>query len=146
MSNKITQITSMGGRVASYRKAKSLSQQELADIVGVSRGYIGDIERDRSDPSSNFLTLLTSKMDVSADWILTGEGEMLKENHANLVLIDTKRLTLAIETVEEGLEVAHRVMQPDKKAQLILAVYELFKSQAKSDKKSMLSLVQQIAA
>jgi transcriptional regulator with XRE-family HTH domain len=81
MSNKKTQFTTTGSRVAEYRKIKDLSQQELADILGVSRGYIGDIERDRSDPSSNFLTLFASKLNVSADWILTGEGEMEKGKH-----------------------------------------------------------------
>lgn len=79
MSNELTQITSTGSRIALFRTEKHLSQQKLADVLGVSRGYIGDIERDRSEPSSNFLTLLASKMDVSIDWILTGKGKMLKK-------------------------------------------------------------------
>jgi transcriptional regulator with XRE-family HTH domain len=78
MLNKITQITSQGSRVALCRKEKNLSQQEFADILNVSRGYIGDIERNRSEPSSNFLTLLSSNLNVSIDWVLTGEGEMYR--------------------------------------------------------------------
>ncbi len=78
MSKEITQITSSGDRVSLFRKDKKLSQQELADAIGVSRGYIGDIERNRSEPSSNFLTLLASKLNVSVDWLLTGEGEMYR--------------------------------------------------------------------
>jgi transcriptional regulator with XRE-family HTH domain len=78
MSKEITQITSSGERVILFRKDKKLSQQELADIIGVSRGYIGDIERNRSEPSSNFLTLLASKLNISVDWLLTGEGEMYR--------------------------------------------------------------------
>jgi transcriptional regulator with XRE-family HTH domain len=76
MSKEITQITSSGERVILFRNDKNLSQQELADSIGVSRGYIGDIERNRSEPSSNFLTLLASKFNVSVDWLLTGRGEM----------------------------------------------------------------------
>ena len=83
MSNKLRQCTSPGVRVIFFREQKKLSQQELADFLGVSRGYIGDIERDRSAPSFNFLTLLASKMDVSIDWILTGEGEMLRGKKPN---------------------------------------------------------------
>lgn len=153
-SNKMTLIVSTGERVAAYRKDKRLSQQELADLLGVSRGYVGNIESGRNEPSSSFLMLLASKLNISADWILTGEGEMLK-GKANAIkpsaALDSERLTLAIETVEEGLEVTHRVMKPDKKAELIMAVYDLFKNQdrdrdAKQTKQSMLKLVQSIAA
>lgn len=80
MSKEITQITSSGERVTLFRKDKKLSQQELADAIGVSRGYIGDIERNRSEPSSNFLTLLASKLNISVDWLLTGEGEMYRQS------------------------------------------------------------------
>ena len=81
MSKEITQITSSGERVIMFRKDKKLSQQELADAIGVSRGYIGDIERNRSEPSSNFLTLLASKLGVSVDWLLTGEGDMYRQTN-----------------------------------------------------------------
>ncbi|MDD5271125.1 MAG: helix-turn-helix domain-containing protein, partial [Methylovulum sp.] len=78
MSNTTMQFTSTGKRIAFLRKEKSLSQQGFADFLGVSRSYLADIERERSEPSSNFLVQLTTKMDVSTDWILTGQGEMLK--------------------------------------------------------------------
>jgi len=91
MSKIITQITSSGERVALCRKLKSLSQQEFASILGVSRGYIGDIENNRSDPSSNFLTLLASKVNISADWVLTGEGAM-NRNEKNEIPSPEQRL------------------------------------------------------
>ena len=77
MSNIMPQFTSAGGRITFFRTEKNISQQKLADLIGVSRGYIGDIERDRSEPSSNFLTLIASKLDVNIDWVLTGRGNML---------------------------------------------------------------------
>lgn len=153
-SNEMTPIVSTGERITIYRKEKRLSQQELADLLGVSRGYVGNIESGRNEPSSSFLMLLASKLNVSADWVLTGDGEMLKGKAATIqssATLDGERLTLAIETVEEGLEVTHRVMKPDKKAELIMAVYDLFKNQdrdrdEKQTKQFMLKLVQSIAA
>jgi transcriptional regulator with XRE-family HTH domain len=150
----MTPIVSTGERITIYRKEKRLSQQELADLLGVSRGYVGNIESGRNEPSSSFLMLLASKLNVSADWVLTGDGEMLKGKAATIqssATLDGERLTLAIETVEEGLEVTHRVMKPDKKAELIMAVYDLFKNQdrdrdEKQTKQFMLKLVQSIAA
>jgi transcriptional regulator with XRE-family HTH domain len=51
-----------------------MSQQKFADFLGVSRGYLGDVELNRSHPSRAFLTAITSKTDVSADWVMTGQG------------------------------------------------------------------------
>lgn len=74
-----TEFTSnAGARISEYRKTKRMSQQQLADLIEVSRSYLGDIEAGRSEPSTNFLTSITAKTDVSADWILTGEGKMSK--------------------------------------------------------------------
>lgn len=75
MSSNQALYTSTGMRIAAFRKEEQLSQQKFANELGVSRGYIGDIERGRSEPSSNFLTLITSKFGISIDWVLTGEGE-----------------------------------------------------------------------
>lgn len=40
--------------------------------------------------------------------------------------LDPARLRLAIETVEEGLTATRRTMTPDRKAELVTAVYDLF--------------------
>ena len=65
-------------RVMEYRKNQGQSQQQFAELMGVSRSYLGDIEIGRSDPSANFLVSLLQMTDVSADWILTGEGSMYR--------------------------------------------------------------------
>lgn len=67
-----------GGRLALWRKQLGWSQQRLADALGISRGYLGDVEAGRSEPSGALLTVLTSSTDVSADWLLTGKGEMTR--------------------------------------------------------------------
>ena len=40
--------------------------------------------------------------------------------------LDTARMRLAVETVEEGLAQTRRTMSADKKAELMLAVYDLY--------------------
>lgn len=64
-----------GKRLAEWRSAQDLTQQGLANRLGVSRGYIGDIEAGRSSPSRKFLLLLADRFGVSIDWILHGTGE-----------------------------------------------------------------------
>lgn len=53
---------------------------------------------------------------------------------------DMARLRLAIETVEEGLAVTHRTMKPADKAELVLAVYDLF-GESDANKESVVKLV-----
>lgn len=77
-----TSAPNPGSRIALWRKSKGFSQQRLADILGVSRGYLGDVEAGRSEPSGAMLTALTSATDVSADWILTGAGERERRQEA----------------------------------------------------------------
>ncbi|ADE86655.1 XRE family transcriptional regulator [Rhodobacter capsulatus] len=63
-----------GLRLSSWRKEQKLSQRALGSVLGVSQGYISDIESGRSEPSRNFLQALTERFGVSADWILYGVG------------------------------------------------------------------------
>ncbi|MES2434216.1 MAG: XRE family transcriptional regulator [Pseudomonadota bacterium] len=63
-----------GHRIALWRKESKLSQRALGSVLGVSQGYIGDIEAGRSEPSRNFLQALSERFGVSADWILYGVG------------------------------------------------------------------------
>lgn len=66
-----------GLRLKSWRESKGLSQRELAVILGVSQAQVGNIEAGRSEPSRNFMVKLGDAFGVSADWLLTGHGEML---------------------------------------------------------------------
>ena len=50
----------MKNRVKELRKAKGLTQEELADIIGVSRQTINAIEKEKFDPS--LPTALMSKL------------------------------------------------------------------------------------
>ncbi|MDQ7775198.1 MAG: XRE family transcriptional regulator [Paracoccus aminovorans] len=63
-----------GHRLSAWRKEKGMTQRELSSVLGVSKGYIGDIEACRSQPSRNFLQSLTERFGLSADWVLYGTG------------------------------------------------------------------------
>lgn len=59
--------------------------------------------------------------------------------------LDMERLALALETVEEGLCVTRRTMAPDKKAELVAAVYDLFEERTPAMKERVLRLVKSAA-
>jgi transcriptional regulator with XRE-family HTH domain len=55
---------SLGLRIKTLRKAKSLTQQQLADLVDVSRIYIQALESNRRLPSMKLLRRLAGALDV----------------------------------------------------------------------------------
>lgn len=60
----------IGSKIKECRKACNLSQTDLADKVGISARYLGDIERGEKMPKlATFINILNA-MDASADYIL----------------------------------------------------------------------------
>lgn len=65
----------MGQRVAQLRKAKGLSQEELAAQVGVSRQAVSKWELDQALPDAEKIVSLAAALDVSTDQILLGTSQ-----------------------------------------------------------------------
>lgn len=61
-----------------------LSQRAFAAAVGVSGGFIGQLEADASAPSKGFLLKISERYRVSSDWLLHGIGEMQQAEIAGL--------------------------------------------------------------
>ncbi|MGC9372505.1 MAG: helix-turn-helix transcriptional regulator [Thermovirgaceae bacterium] len=64
---------SLGLRIKTLRKAKSLTQQQLADLVDVSRIYIQALESNRRLPSMKLLRRLAGALDVRVADIVQNE-------------------------------------------------------------------------
>jgi SOS-response transcriptional repressor LexA len=68
-------MTALGQRVKALRKARHLSQGELADAVGVERSYIAMIETGRTkNPSRDVLTGLARALEVPIEDLLIAAG------------------------------------------------------------------------
>lgn len=101
-------------------------------------------------PRTDILCAIADAGGVSIDWLATGR---LPKTRAELragngvvpePVLDLTRLQLAIATVEEGLAATRRVMAPEKKAQLVLAVYDLYQEPANT-RERVLKLVKSAA-
>ena len=64
---------SFGERLKNARDAKRLSQEELAEIMGVSRQTVSDWERDEKMPSGKRIALLSKELEVSLDTLFADE-------------------------------------------------------------------------
>ena len=66
-------VMAFGHRVRDARKARDLSQQQLADLVGVNQPVIGSIES-RDSTNSKHAPNIAKALRVSLEWLLTGIG------------------------------------------------------------------------
>ena len=59
-------------RIASVRKAAGLTQEQLGELVGVSRQAVSKWESGQAVPDALTITALCQKLHVSADYLLLG--------------------------------------------------------------------------
>ena len=80
----------LGPRIAALRRSKKISQGELAKRLQVSPSAVGMYEQGRREPSAELLVRLARVLEVSVDYLLTGqplpgEREKLEEMTENAV-------------------------------------------------------------
>lgn len=75
---------SMAERIQNLRKAKGVSQEELAEVAGVSRQAVSKWESEQSLPEIDKVLLIAEYFGVTTDYLLKGEDapaqEVKKEN------------------------------------------------------------------
>ena len=77
-------MSKINNRVKAVRQAKSLNQTEFSNLIGVAKSTLSEIESGKTKPSTDVLIGISNNFsDINSDWLLTGEGEMLKGGGAN---------------------------------------------------------------
>ena len=66
----IINYEALGGRLRRIRQDKKLTQEQLAELVGVSHSFIGHIERGTRKASLETLVLLCKQLEISTDYLL----------------------------------------------------------------------------
>ncbi len=56
-------------RLKALRNWRKLTQAELADAIGVSQGFLSDLESNRRKPSAQTSSMLANALDVPSEWI-----------------------------------------------------------------------------
>ena len=60
----------MGNRMKIKRRAKNMSQEEIAKAVQISMSFYGNIERGRRIPSIDTLVAIANVLEVGVDYLL----------------------------------------------------------------------------
>ena len=68
----------IGNRIAKFRKAKNMTQEELANLLGVSSQAVSKWENDASCPDISLLPQLSKVLGITTDELLTGKNDQVK--------------------------------------------------------------------
>jgi transcriptional regulator with XRE-family HTH domain len=63
----------VGANLRKYRRARALTQEDLAEKAGVSPATIGAIERGENEPQIRTLRKLAEALDITPDKLVLGE-------------------------------------------------------------------------
>jgi transcriptional regulator with XRE-family HTH domain len=67
---------SIGQRIKEIRKHENITQQALADQLGLKQNTIATYEMGKITPSDRTIADICREFNVSENWLRTGEGEM----------------------------------------------------------------------
>lgn len=87
----------IGEKIIVLRKAKKLTQEQLADLLGVSAPAVSKWETDSSYPDITMLCPLARALGTDVDTLLSYEETLSEEKHGQY-------MTEIIETIREGRE------------------------------------------
>ncbi|MFF2156091.1 helix-turn-helix domain-containing protein [Paenibacillus chitinolyticus] len=62
-------MSNLGLRLKKARENKRLTQQQVAEILGISNGTISGYERNYRDPDTEILKKMANLYEVSLDWL-----------------------------------------------------------------------------
>lgn len=69
-------MDTLGARLNYVRKKKGYTQDSLAASIGVSRGVIFNLEKNKTEPQTIVINAICQTLNINKEWLLNGEGEM----------------------------------------------------------------------
>jgi hypothetical protein len=135
------QGNTLSSRLKVARAALEMTQEGFARTSGIPLPSLRDYELCKRILGGRAVASMI-RVGINANWLLVGEGPMWLADITPTVAgaLDLARLRLALQSAEEGLAEAGRVMPPDRKAELVIAIYDLCEEPSAS-KEKMLKLV-----
>ena len=79
----------MNSRLKELRKELSLTQQEFADKLNISRNFVAQIEIGTKVPGERTVQDICRKFKVNYDWLVNGSGEMFQDDGDAQAIVDS---------------------------------------------------------
>jgi transcriptional regulator with XRE-family HTH domain len=129
-------------------KKTGMNVEDFGKAVGVSKAQMYRYLSGENDASTAFFQAAKEVFPrMNIEWLITGIGEMeATGGTAAAGCFDAELLKQALDVVETALEETGRVMSSRKKAELVVAIYELYAdSGTQVDKARVLRLIKSVA-
>lgn len=102
---KLSSFKQMGIRLAKARNAARLSQEKLAERIGISPGHLSKLERGVAAITLTDLNRLCEELNVEADWILFGQqapatADQLERMERLVRQCDSRTLSIMLDACE----------------------------------------------
>jgi transcriptional regulator with XRE-family HTH domain len=94
--------TRLGSVVQARRKAMKLSQEEIAEHVGIAAQFLGRIERGESMPSVPTLSRLSDVLGLSCDEMLGRAGKSVRRRPEPELQTDTPDVRLLVRRIRRA--------------------------------------------
>jgi len=98
-------------RLREYFFYSKTTATELAKEIDISQSSLNNVVNGNNLPSSKLLIELATKKNLSIDWLLLGEGEMLRKRRQGGQNVTTK---LSLTKLENLLDKMHKVSEENK--------------------------------
>ena len=91
-------MNTLGERLSYVRKKNGYTQNSLAAAIGVSRGVIFNIEKNKTVPQTIVVNAICQTLRINKDWLLRGMGKM---EDTSEIMLSTKILAELYQVTKE---------------------------------------------
>jgi transcriptional regulator with XRE-family HTH domain len=79
-------MPSVGDRIREIRETKKLTQDQLGEKAGISKGFLSEIENGKRNVSSEYLLRIANALCASVDYLLRGTTDAVGGNKDPVVI------------------------------------------------------------
>ncbi len=69
-------MNTLGERLNYVRKKNGYTQESLAKLIGVSRGVIFNLEKNKTEPQAIVINAICQVLKINKNWLIDGVGDM----------------------------------------------------------------------
>ncbi len=80
-------MPTVGDRIREVREHRRLTQDRLAEITDISKGFLSDVENNKRNVSSEYLLRIANALGANVDYLLKGESSSAEANSQAPVVI-----------------------------------------------------------
>jgi transcriptional regulator with XRE-family HTH domain len=80
-------MPTVGDRIREVREHRRLTQDRLAEVTDISKGFLSDVENNKRNVSSEYLLRIANALGASVDYLLKGESSSAEANSQAPVVI-----------------------------------------------------------